>query len=238
MKRKAPHYIKFPKTRLETSECIEKFRISTNCKIPQVAGAVDGKPDYFSRKQCHTITTQAVVGADLLFLDVVTGFPGSSHDAQNLRNTSLFRKSESREILSKPKDAIKSSKTRPLIVGDGAYPLLPWLLTPFQYGPALTRHEKKFNKKLSSVQVTVERAFGTLKARWCCLLKRLDNRIKNITVVTTCCVLHNICQMRKDEHIDKDGMLDEILRKERARRQNRRQEHDAHPAVESVYVIR
>ena len=42
MKRKAPHYIKFPKTRLETSECIEKFRISTNCKIPQVVGAVDG----------------------------------------------------------------------------------------------------------------------------------------------------------------------------------------------------
>ena len=162
MKRKAPHYIKFTKTRLETSECIEKFRISSNCKIPQVVGAVDGihvriiapetdgKPDYFSRKQCHTITTQAVVGADLLFLDVATGFPGSSHDARNLRNTSLFRKSESREILSKPEDAIKSSKIGPLIVGDGAYPLLPWLLTLFQYGPALTSHEKKFNKKLSS----------------------------------------------------------------------------------------
>ena len=66
MKRKAPHYIKFPKTRLETSECIEKFRISTNCKIPQVVGPVDGtqvhisapetdgKPDYFSHKQCYT----------------------------------------------------------------------------------------------------------------------------------------------------------------------------------------
>ena len=67
MKRKASHYIKFPKTRLETSECIEKFRISTNCKIPQVVGAVDGthvrisktdgKPDYFSPKQCHSVLT-------------------------------------------------------------------------------------------------------------------------------------------------------------------------------------
>ena len=116
------------------SRCIEKFRISTNCKIPQVVGAVDGthvrisapetdgKPDYFSRKQCHTITKQTVVGADLLFLDVATGFSGSSHDARNLRNTSLFRISESREILSKPEDAIKSSKIRPLIVGDGTYP--------------------------------------------------------------------------------------------------------------------
>ena len=79
--------------------------------------------------------------------------------------------------------------------------------------------------------MTVESAFG----RWRCLLKRLDNRIEIVTAVAiTCCVLHNICQMRKDECIDKDGMLDEILRKERARRRNRRQEHDAHPAAESV----
>ena len=132
--------------------------VATYCKIPQVVGAVDGthvristpktdeKPDYFSRKQCHTITTQAVVGADLLFLYVRTGFPGSSHDARNLRNISLFRKSESREILPKPEDATKSSKIRPLIVGDVAYPLLPWLLTTFQYGPALTRHEKNSKK--------------------------------------------------------------------------------------------
>ena len=42
MKRKASPCIKFPKTRLETSECIEKFRISTNCKIPQVVGTVNG----------------------------------------------------------------------------------------------------------------------------------------------------------------------------------------------------
>ena len=40
--------------------------------------------------------------------------------------------------------------------------------------------------------------------------------------------------MRKDEYIDKNGMLDEILRKERARRRNWRQKHDAHPAAESV----
>ena len=69
---------------------------------------------------------------------------------------------------------------------------------------------------MSSAGVTVERVFGILKARWRYLLKCLDNRIKNVTaVIMTCCILHNICQMRKDEYIDKDGMLDEILRKER-----------------------
>ena len=95
--------------------------------------------------------------------------------------------------------------------------------------------KKKINKKLFSARVTVERAFDILKARWRCLLKCLDNRIENVTAtVITCCVLHNIRQMRKDEYIYKDGMLDEILRKERARRQNRRQQHDAHPAAETV----
>ena len=69
---------------------------------------------------------------------------------------------------------------------------------------------------MSSAGVTVEREFGILKARWRCLLKCLDNRIKNVTaVIMICCILHNLCQMRKDEYIDKDGMLDEILRKER-----------------------
>ena len=42
MKRKASHYIKFSKTRPETSECTEKFRISPNCKIPQVVVTVNG----------------------------------------------------------------------------------------------------------------------------------------------------------------------------------------------------
>ena len=80
---------------------------------------------------------------------------------------------------------------------------------------------------MSSPRVTVESAFG----RWRCLLKRLENVT---TVAITCCVLHDICQMRKNECIDKDGMLDEILRKKRARRRNRRQEHDAHRAAEFV----
>ena len=57
------HFIKFPETRFETENTIEKFKLSENCKIPMVVGALDGtditivapdnenKVDHYNRKQ-------------------------------------------------------------------------------------------------------------------------------------------------------------------------------------------
>ena len=42
----------------------------------------DKKIDYFCRKQKYSINTQAVVGGDLIFFDVTTGFLGSIHDSR------------------------------------------------------------------------------------------------------------------------------------------------------------
>ena len=76
----------------ETARKIQKFRVFTECLVSQAVGAIDGthveimcpdsesKVDYYSRKQKYTVNTQAVVGADLFFLDIATGFPGSAHD--------------------------------------------------------------------------------------------------------------------------------------------------------------
>ena len=88
-----PQFILFHKNGEETAWEIQKFRVFTECLIPQVVGAIDGthvdiiypdsdsKVDYYSCKQKYTVNTQAVVGADLVFLDIATGFPGSVHDA-------------------------------------------------------------------------------------------------------------------------------------------------------------
>ena len=45
-------------------------------------GHTDKKMDYFCRKQKYSINTQAVVGGDLIFFDVTTGFLGSIHDSR------------------------------------------------------------------------------------------------------------------------------------------------------------
>ena len=119
---------------------------------------------------------------------------------------------------------------RPLLLGDGGFPSLTWLLRPYPFSVNITPAERKFNKKLSSARVTVERGFGILKARWRCLLKRLDAQVENVSfTVVACIVMHNICQMNGDEYFDEDGLLEEIIERERGAARRRRQQNYALP---------
>lgn len=51
--------------------------------------------------------------------------------------------------------------------------------------------------------MVVENAFGRLKGRWRCLLKRLDMQVNNATTaVGACVVLHNICELFGDYYLE------------------------------------
>ena len=173
------------------------------------------------------VMSQGVVGSNSIFLDFVTGFPGSIHDGRALRFTELFRKAENEIILSTPKKIIDGIKIRPIILGDGAYPISTWLQKPYPHTNALDDDEKRFNKTLSSSRCTVEIGFGLLKSRWRCLMKRLDNNLENIPkIIIACVVLHNIGPIRGDTYISEDDVLNEVLREERIARQERRRQVD------------
>ena len=100
--RMSPEFIEYLKRTLETGAKVRSFCDFTGCKIPQVLGKIDGthieilapssdsKVDYFNRKPKFIVNTQAVIGANLEFLDVTTGYPGSVHDARVLRSSALF----------------------------------------------------------------------------------------------------------------------------------------------------
>ena len=170
-------FIKFLKTRTEVALEIQKFQDSVNCKIPQTVAAIDGthieiysptgdsKIDYFNGKQRYSISTQAVVGGNLKFLDIATGYPSSIHDARILRDSALYIQAECNILLTEPTDVIDSCKIRPLLIGDGAYPADTWLVKPFPNNLNLSQKQKKFNRFLSSARVAVEHAFGIFKAR-------------------------------------------------------------------------
>ena len=195
LNRLAINYIKFPSNGDETARAIALFQDES--KIPQAVGAIDGthieiiapdQPfDYFDRHHRYSVTMQAVVGENLMFLDTAIGYPGSMHDARILRASNIFTKAENGEILKEPAITLNGVKVRPLLLGDGAYPLLPWLLKPYPITVILNCSQRRFNKTLSSARSTVECAFGLLKARWRILLKRLDNKFCNIPeVILTC----------------------------------------------------
>ena len=92
------------------------------------------------------------------------------------------------------------------MLGDPAYPLLSWLMKAFPDNGSLSCQQKTFNYRLSRARVVVEHAYGRLKGRWRCLLKRNDVLIRDLpTLVAACCVLHNVCEVH-GETFDEDWM--------------------------------
>lgn len=179
--------------------------------FPQCAGAIDGthvpiiaphvnRADYYNRKGHYSVILQAVVDHKLQFWDINVGWPGKVHDARVFANSTLFQKGQSGRLFPPWTEEFHGVGIPISIVADAAYPLLPWVQKPHPEGHGLTQDQRRYNYKLSRARMCVEGAFGRLKARWRCLLKRNDHNISKITqVVTACCILHNICENRGEE---------------------------------------
>jgi hypothetical protein len=186
------------------------------CKwgFPQCIGAIDGTHipiiapkenalDYFNRKGHHSVVMQALVSCDYTFMDIYIGWPGSVHDARVLTNSKLFQEAEAGSLLPNTTRDINGINIPLLILGDPAYPILPWLMKPYSDNGRLTAKQFRFNYRLSRARMVVECAFGRLKGRLRSLLKCNDTDIKFLpTYIAACCVLHNICEIHKDTFND------------------------------------
>ena len=74
-------------------------------------------------------------------------------------------------------------------------PSPPMVAKGFHWSWIMTAEQKLFNYRLSKARVIVEHAYGRLKGRWRCLLKRNDVLIRDVPcLIAACCVLHNICE--------------------------------------------
>ena len=79
------------------------------------------------------LMVQALVDSEGRFLDVSAGWPSTMKPETILRETKLYREvEESKELLNGPSYNLSEGCLIPqYILGDSCFPLLPWLLTPY-----------------------------------------------------------------------------------------------------------
>lgn len=96
------------------------------------------------------------------------------------------------------------------IIGDKAFPLSSWLMTP--YKDPRTQIQRNHNNMLNADRVCIEHAFGLLKGRWRRLIFINTYSIsKAVEIVTPACVLHNFCYLNADlweEYLENDEFYD------------------------------
>ncbi|KAK7330019.1 hypothetical protein VNO77_24204 [Canavalia gladiata] len=178
------------------------------------------------------LMVQALVDSEGRFLDVSAGWPSTMKPETVLHQSKLYHGvEESKELLQGSCYKLGDGCLIPqYVLGDSCFPLLPWLLTPYNrvneedsFGSA----EKAFNFAHSNAMGLVGDAFGGLRARW--QLLSVSRRWKQECVeylpfvIVTGCLLHNFLLKCNEPMPDKgvscvekerslpafDGMVDE-----------------------------
>ncbi|XP_063775475.1 putative nuclease HARBI1 [Pseudophryne corroboree] len=193
---------------LPQGQCLDDtIKGFVQCGYPQCAGAIDGThipiiaprdnpADYYNRKGWHSIVLQAVVDHKYCFTDVYIGWPGRAHDARVLANSDLYKIAEDKREI---KDSGWGGHPSPHH-WVAAYPLRHWLMKGYTQHLQLSPIQVAYTHTLSSARMVVENAFGRLKGRWRCLMKWNDVDLKFMPhVVAAFCVLHNICELQKEQ---------------------------------------
>ena len=191
--------------------------------FPQCLGAIDGThipikaplvhhADYYNRKCFHSVILQGVCDSQCCFTDVFAGWPGRAHDSR------VFGRSQIGNLITEgrliPDDSnlrrvIDNHVIEPFLIGDPAYPISKHLMKNYP-GSNLTPEKERFNYRLSFTRIQIERAFGRLKGRWRCLLKALECELDKVVLhATTACILHNMCEERKECYLEEWNRLGE-----------------------------
>ncbi|XP_036345587.1 protein ALP1-like [Rhagoletis pomonella] len=160
-------------------------------KVPGVIGAIDcthitinapkkDKHIYFDRKRNYSLVLQEIVDADMKFIDIYCGEPGSYHDFRVLKRSASYRKAENSV--------------------ENLFPNSTFTTVFKDYG-SLTEQQIRLNKIHSSARIVVENAFGLLKGRFRRLLKFTEH--KDLCAVThlvaSACIMHNINILKNDD---------------------------------------
>lgn len=212
IRRLGPSYIRFPSTKEEVESAVDEWK--RRWGLVGCVGAMDGSHiqieepfgydwEFFNFKHYYSVVLHAVVDAHGRFIDVDCRWPGRVGDARIFENSLLRGKILQGDFL---RDDVfvggDIGYTKPFLIGDSAYCLENFVLKA--YDNPVTQSHKDFNTCLRAARSTVERTFGRLKERWRIFRSELEYATKDtFSVIAACCVLHNVCEMRNQEIIER-----------------------------------
>ena len=155
---------------------------------------VQNVSNFYSRKGFFALNVQVIVDKHKQVLWHSIKCNGAEHDSSAFKVTSLYK------ILTKKYQWFIENGL--YLVGDSAYALRPFLITPFDNAKAGTK-EDAFNYHLSSCRIYVECAFGEMYKRWGILWRPLAFRLQhNMKIIDSVLRLHNyIIQYEMDNDI-------------------------------------
>ena len=211
--------MKLPETVAEVENLTQRFL--EHHGFPQCIGAIDGThiairqpnqnyADCINRKGFTSVNVRALCDYRYCFLDVVMRWPGSVHDSRIFLQSNLNQKLWNKFVPSCEKQIVKGEMKVPIcILGDPAYPLLPFLMKEYPKGGKDER-EQYFGYRLSSARMVMENAFDRLKGRFGCLRRAMDVNIKELPhSIMSIFILHNFCE-KNYEMLPNPGLQDII----------------------------
>lgn len=209
---KGRHHIRWPSTDQEMADIKHKFEKIQG--LPNCCGAIDithitmlltssdqEAETWLDYKKNHSMILLAIVDPDLRFLDIVTGWPGMMNDSSVLYSSNFFKLCQKGEKMNGKKISLANdTEVREYIIGDSGFPLLPWLVTPYQE-KELTKSELRFNKRLLETHGVAKAALARLKEVWRMIRGDMwrPDKHKLPRFILACCILHNIVIDMEDE---------------------------------------
>ncbi|KAL0418128.1 UNVERIFIED_CONTAM: protein ALP1-like [Sesamum radiatum] len=199
------HHLQWPSMEREMTEIKSKFEKIRG--LPNCCGAIDtthitmlltssdqDADAWLDRKENHSMILQVIVDPDLRFRDIVVGYPGKMNDSSVLQSSTFFKLCQKGEKLNGNKACLsEATELREYIVGDSGFPLLPWLVTPYQ-GKERSEAKVEFNKRLLATHFVAQKALARLKEVWRMIRGDMwrPDKHKLPRFILVCCILHNI----------------------------------------------
>lgn len=194
------------------------------CHIPIKCppGGLEAKKEYHNFKNFYSVILMAMVDAQYRFIWGSCGYPGNSHDSIIFKSTELYTDIIENAAIQQIGHKVGSVRVPPLILGDSAFTMHPWLMKPYTNAVPDAK-QRYFNYRLSRGRMVTECAFGQLKGRWRILLRKCECTPQQVAKATLACmVLHNICLDLGDTISKKlDVTLDPVTHERRDRAQVR-----------------